>query len=237
MAKAAKSTEPADPAAAPVSPPPVPKKKSKAMTIRNRIVGHEMVLASTLVPHPKNPRMHPESQRAAVTAALDEVGFVQEIIVNKRSGYMLNGHLRADIATNKEAMVPVAYVDLDPMEESKMLAALDATGGMALIDEERMSKLIGELNLDSESILSVVLAGLLDEAGAETTKVEANVTPLQTGERPPRVGGDKKSQIKIVLYAPQINQLETALQLSGELNRGKALMKVCQFYIAANMEE
>lgn len=62
---------------------------------RNRIVGEGMVAAAELVPHPQNWRKHPQEQGAVLTQTLDGVGWVQRVIVNRRTGRMLDGHLRA----------------------------------------------------------------------------------------------------------------------------------------------
>jgi hypothetical protein len=43
--------------------------------------------------------------------------------------------------------------------------------------------------------------------------------------------GNTATQIKPVLYAEEIAVFETALRTTGERNRGKALIQVCQFYL------
>lgn len=101
---------------------------------RNRIVGEGMVAAAELVPHPQNWRKHPQEQGAVLTQTLDGVGWVQRVIVNRRTGRMLDGHLRAELARRQgEATpVPVVYVDLSEEEERAVLATLDPIASMAL---------------------------------------------------------------------------------------------------------
>lgn len=104
---------------------------------RNRIVGEGMVAAAELVPHPQNWRKHSQEQGAVLTQTLDGVGWVQRVIVNRRTGRMLDGHLRAKLARRQgEATpVPVVYVDLSEDEERAVLATLDPIASMAVADE------------------------------------------------------------------------------------------------------
>ena len=50
------------------------------MSIRNRIKEHRRVRAGDLVPHERNWRNHPDSQREALQALYDEVGFARSLL-------------------------------------------------------------------------------------------------------------------------------------------------------------
>ena len=81
---------------------------------RNRITGSGMEAPEQLLANPRNWRVHPKAQEAALAAVLDEVGWVQNVIVNQRTGNVVDGHLRVSLAISRgEATVPVVYVDLD----------------------------------------------------------------------------------------------------------------------------
>lgn len=43
--------------------------------------------------------------------------------------------------------------------------------------------------------------------------------------------GDKRKQIKPVLYADQVELLERALRKTEKMNRGEALMEICRAYL------
>lgn len=58
---------------------------------RNRITRHADVPPSELVAHPLNARRHPKHQSDALSGVLSEVGVVQSVIVNERTGRMLDG--------------------------------------------------------------------------------------------------------------------------------------------------
>lgn len=115
-----------------------------------------MVDATELLANPRNWRLHPDNQRAALDKVLDMVGWVQNVIVNRRTGFVIDGHLRADMAISKGEKVPVQYVDLSPEEESLILATFDRLTAMAGVDSEKLSELVedaSEAFPDIEEIL------------------------------------------------------------------------------------
>src|SRR5438128_1559091 len=99
---------------------------------RNRIVGTGEQAPDQLVANPRNWRTHPGPQRDALRGSLAEVGWVQQVLVNQRTGHVVDGHARVEEAlSRKEPSVPVLYVDLDEAEEALVLATLDPIGAMA----------------------------------------------------------------------------------------------------------
>ncbi|HOJ21828.1 MAG TPA: hypothetical protein PLY56_09860, partial [Armatimonadota bacterium] len=90
---------------------------------RNRIVGYGEQPASQFLANPNNWRIHPQAQREALRGALNEVGWVQAVIVNRRTGYLVDGHERVwQALQNGDALVPYIEVDLSPEEEAYVLA-------------------------------------------------------------------------------------------------------------------
>ena len=113
---------------------------------QNRIVGHGQVTPDELVANPKNWRVHPRAQRDALSAVLERVGWVSDVIVNRRTGYVVDGHLRVALAITKgEPSVPVKYVDLSPEEEALVLTTLDPIAAMAAADKEQLETLLRDL--------------------------------------------------------------------------------------------
>lgn len=126
---------------------------------RNRIVGTGDEDPTQLLANPRNWRTHPKEQREALRGALSEVGWVQQVLVNKQTGHVVDGHARVEEAiTRGEPTVPVLYVDLTPDEEGVVLASLDPIGAMAARDDERLTALLAELHVDDAG-----LQALLDE--------------------------------------------------------------------------
>lgn len=128
---------------------------------RNRIVGSGEEAPDQLVANPKNWRIHPKTQQDALAGALDQVGFVQPVMVNQRTGLVVDGHLRVELALSRgEPSVPVNYVDLSPEEEALVLVSLDPLSAMAGQDDEKMRQLMAEVEFESHD-LEASLAALL----------------------------------------------------------------------------
>jgi len=115
---------------------------------QNRIVGHATVPAKDLLANPKNWRIHPTEQQAALARVLDKVGWVQDVVVNRITGFMVDGHLRAVLAAEKNQAVPVAYVELTPEEEDLILATFDQITGMAVPDADKLAALMAEVSTE-----------------------------------------------------------------------------------------
>lgn len=136
---------------------------------KNRIVGHGTESPDQLLANPQNWRTHPAEQKAALGGILSEVGLVQSVIVNQRTGYILDGHARVELALKHgQDQIPVVYVDLSEDEERLVLAVLDPIGAMAGKDEDLLRQL-----LDDVSTMDAGLQALLDSlAGCDVTEIE-----------------------------------------------------------------
>jgi DNA modification methylase len=135
---------------------------------RSRIVGMEDVAPDQLLAHPLNWREHPGPQRDALRGSLAEVGWVQNVVVSKRTGHVVDGHARVEEALSRhEATVPVLYVDLSPDEEALVLATLDPIGAMATADTEKLEELLAGITVDDAGLLALLgdLAGNDPKAG------------------------------------------------------------------------
>lgn len=65
---------------------------------RSRIVGTGEEAPDQLLANPRNWRIHPKAQQDALAGVLSEVGWVQNVIVNQRTGYVIDGHARVALA-------------------------------------------------------------------------------------------------------------------------------------------
>ncbi|MFA5693595.1 MAG: ParB N-terminal domain-containing protein, partial [Acholeplasmataceae bacterium] len=96
------------------------------MTWESRIIGHGEMDPHELIPNPKNWRTHPKLQEKALEGALEDIGWIQDVIVNERTGKLLDGHLRVELAKKRgEHKIPVVMVDLSEEEEELALITLD----------------------------------------------------------------------------------------------------------------
>lgn len=127
---------------------------------RNRILGTGIEEPTNLLANPRNWRRHPGAQRDALRGSLDGVGWVQQIMVNQRTGFVVDGHARVEEAISKgETEVPVLYVDLSEEEERLVLATLDPISALAERDDEALDALLAEIGAH-DSQLDALLASL-----------------------------------------------------------------------------
>lgn len=136
---------------------------------RNRICGHRDVPPGELAAHPSNWRSHPEAQRKGLRQVVETVGLVQDVIVSKRTGRILDGHLRVEEAIAAEQpTIPIVEVDVTEDEERVILASFDVRGSMAEINTKALKGLLGEVGeSDLSAGISVVLDVLHDREDSE----------------------------------------------------------------------
>lgn len=147
------------------------------MALEQRIVKYGEEDPRTLSVHPFNFRTHPNHQHEVVEGSLDELGWIDDVLVNLRTGEewpeeernvktVINGHLRRNIAIAKdEATVPCKFVDLSPEEERLALAVFDESTALAQRDVDKLGELLELINPGNQT-LADFLAELADEAGA-----------------------------------------------------------------------
>jgi len=134
-------------------------------TWRNRIVSEGEEDPWRLLPNPLNWRVHPPLQAEGLADVLDSVGWVDRIIVNQRTGRLVDGHLRVALARARGMPTgPVCYVDLSEDEEKLLLATFDPLTGMAMAEKDTLRALLQEVQTDSAA-LQELLDMLAAEAG------------------------------------------------------------------------
>jgi hypothetical protein len=120
---------------------------SATPTWRNRIVGVVEVAPDQLLANPHNWRIHPQYQQEARRGILDEVGWVQDIILNQRTSYVLGGHLRGLLALRHgESSVPIKDVALDEAEERRCLWVFDPIAALATTDKAPFETLLRDVS-------------------------------------------------------------------------------------------
>lgn len=130
---------------------------------RNRIVGSGVVPADELLANPRNWRTHGGAQRNAIRGSLAEVGWVQQVIVNRTTGHVVDGHARVEEALTLGEAVPVLYVELTDAEEALVLATLDPISAMAGTDRVQLTELLAEVRVDDAGLARL----LVDMGGPE----------------------------------------------------------------------
>jgi len=125
---------------------------------QNKIVGYDEVDPESLLANEANFRI-----QDGLKGTLEVVGWIQDIIVNKRTSLewgadqnvetVLDGHLRVTLALrHSQPSVPIKYVDLTPNEERLALATLDPLAAMAATDREKLGALLGDIQTGNAAI-------------------------------------------------------------------------------------
>src|ERR1700719_3811828 len=123
------------------------------MKINDRIRELRRVKASELVPNPRNWRVHPKEQTAALKGLLQEVGYADALLARELPDgklMLIDGHLRAE--TTPDQMVPVLVLDVDENESHKLLATLDPLAAMAETDKLAFKDLASFVQTDSADL-------------------------------------------------------------------------------------
>jgi DNA modification methylase len=137
---------------------------------RNRITGSAQEDPAQLLANPSNWRIHPAAQRNALRGSLETVGWVAQVMVNQRTGHVVDGHARVEEAISRgEPSVPVLYVDLSPDEEALVLATLDPIGAMANAEATALASLLSGLEPADEA-LRALLDDLTREQGIDLAR-------------------------------------------------------------------
>ena len=141
---------------------------------RNRIVAHSDEDPASLAAHDLNWRTHPDAQREVLSDAIDEIGFLRSVTVNRPTGKLLDGHLRLRLALERrEATIPVEWVELSQQEERLALATLDPIAALAVADQSKLDELLRQVNTESQAVAGM-LTRLAEEAGCINIPAEFN---------------------------------------------------------------
>lgn len=138
----------------------------------NRIVGYDTVSPDQLLANPRNWRVHPQFQQQALLGLLRDIGWVQDVIVNQRTGFVVDGHLRVTLALRENQPVPVKYVDLSDQEEASIIASLDPIACMAVADAEQLNNLLETVAVDEA--VEQVLVNLANQEQPSNREPERN---------------------------------------------------------------
>lgn len=201
---------------------------------KSRIVGHDEIDPKTLLANPYNYRIHPEYQSEAIAGSLDEIGWIDDITVNQRTGFIVDGHERWRLALeHKEPLLPVAYVDLSEQEERKVLATFHPIGEMAMTDAAMQAELLATIDIEES-----VLAGVLDEMQAEAAFAEelrvalgSNLPMSGDGKTGRAIYQSRLQMVRMLVYVDQVAIVEAAIQKAGIPNRGEALVSICEAFL------
>lgn len=153
-------------------------------TWHNRIVGTGEERPENLLANPRNFRIHPKHQQDALSGVLDEVGWVDDVIVNRTTGHIIDGHLRVSLALRRNEIVPVKYVDLTDHEEALILATFDPISALAIADKELLESLLNDVNTSDAAVMQM-LADMAEQEGIVSFDQNDGLTDADDVPEPP----------------------------------------------------
>ncbi len=200
---------------------------------QNKIVGHDNIAPDQLLAHPENWRVHPQYQQKALRGVINDIGFIKSVTVNRRTGRVVDGHLRVTLALRDGIpTIPVEYVDLTEEEEAEALLTIDPIAALAGSDKDNLETLLQQVNTDDADVMSLLnrISGkveTLNEADAFGNLPDQDRAPFQ--------------QMTFTLHDEQAEKVREALKLSktmgaftdspNENSNGNALSRICETFI------
>ena len=95
----------------------------------------EFIDINKLIPAKYNPRKLSTEQYEHIKKSLQEFGFVDPIIVNKRNNVIIGGHQRVKVWSDMgNNTIPTVFLDLDEKKEKELNIRLNANSGEWDID-------------------------------------------------------------------------------------------------------
>jgi hypothetical protein len=148
------------------------------MAIPIRIKELTIVPARDLVPHPKNWRVYPPSQRSALKSPLGELGYCDALVARQLSDVrfqILDRHLRGDLTPDMD--LPVLLLDLSDMEAEKLVVTRDPLACLAEANRDASMPLLVSVESEGEP-----LQALFNDLAA------GQLTPIVDSEAKPGFG-------------------------------------------------
>jgi hypothetical protein len=206
-----------------------------------------MVPINKIIPNEKNNNIHTEEQKRYARKIFDYQGFRAPLLISNRTGKLVAGHLRLEIAKEKGVTeLPCMFQDFDSEEqEYAHLTADNALAAQSSLDFE-------QINLDIQELgpFDIELLGIQDfvvdlnekeqEDDKYTRKVESPVYQ-PTGEKPtlPMLYDTEKTDFLL-------NEIENSalpvdiklfLKLAAHRHTKFNYKNIAEYYAHANAEE
>lgn len=197
--------------------------KKKSDPWRNRIVSSGDEDPRVLKANTLNWRTHNKKQRQVLLGIMNQIGWVDRVLVNLRSGdewpedqrgtkTVVDGHLRVDEAIRKnEPTVPVDRVDLNPDEESLVLATLDQITTLAEVDVEVLARLLDVVEPEDDAVMRM-LRDLAEESGLYSSQLFPDIPDFED-----EIGED---DFRCTVTAPRAATSELIEYLDGLRSKG-----------------
>ena len=143
----------------------------------------KLVKVDELIPHPKNPNTHPQSQIKILAQNIRYHGWRHPIVVSKLSGYIVAGHGRLEAAKELGvSIIPIEYQNF--ASEDNELAVLVGDNRLAELSSLDLNGLQDIIDGFKASDFDTILAGF------EPADLDALL-----GEQKPDFGDEKEKEL------------------------------------------
>lgn len=137
---------------------------------------------SSIDANPDNWRKHPQRQREAYRGLKAAVGYAGAGLFNKRTGHLLDGHMRRDEAIREGKPFPVMIGDWSEEQEKLILAQLDPLGALAETNAAALNNLTEATNQTLNSLrLTAASRKAVTKLSDDLTELAARI---ETGDSP-----------------------------------------------------
>ena len=158
-----------------------------SLNVRNK--GIRKIRVADIEDHDMNFRTHPESQRAALSGTINEIGWYgyPDCYETKDGNVrLIDGHLRKSLLVQQygaDAEIEVNITDFNEDEAKKAMLTHDPLAAMAEADAAKLDALLREVQTGDEA-LSKMLADLAEEAGLYQAENAAEIVDDEVPEPP-----------------------------------------------------
>jgi hypothetical protein len=204
---------------------------------RNRIVGHGMIDPRELVGNPRNFRLHGLAQQEVLEGSLAEVGWIDEVTENHRTGYVLDGHLRVGLALRRMKqdgfpdspaddtpsqraavpayMVPIKYVDLTDEEEALAIVLYDQVTALADLKEDKLAEVIQEIDVRRDEVRRFIDELLQESQTMIAPAPEAAAEAAEAFKDEMTVDLNAECSVEILCTRADLNEFQATLRKWG----------------------
>ena len=140
----------------------------------------ETVSVKEILTHPLNPR---EGDIGAIIESLSQMGQYRPIVVNKRTKHCLSGNhtLQGAIQLGWEK-IAVHWIDVDDVEEIKILIVDNRTSDLATYDSQELNKLLTSTNLVGTGFSVEEVAEILSGGKSKPGHIPVGRSTMRVGK-------------------------------------------------------
>lgn len=190
----------------------------------------------------QNPRRHTPRNIGAVVNGLQEVGFSRSIVIDEDNNILAgNGVTEAatiagiekvvEIEGDGNTIIAVRRRGLSDEDKQKLKYYDNRASDFADWDAEQILEDMRD-GLDLGNLWNEAELGeMIEDALLAEAIANSLIEPVNQSED--RKLGDKRKQIKPVLYVDELATFEQAITATGNPNRGHAIIEICQDYLDA----